>query len=446
MDFEFKITNEFYGETNTPWSIVAGWITILVLALFCIFELSRSSFEAKSRSNRRQALTDELTGLPNRRWLDEHLADIQLEEGEEFAVLFFDMDKFKEINDHHGHEIGDSVLIEVAHRLQSENQEILQAMRLSGDEFLMIGTILSDDIQSTLEGTAQSVLSSLEEPLHLEDLILNLSASVGIASSDLNSEPTKELLRRADEALYHAKGLDQVNYYYDDLSAKKGSQRHSSTSMLGDGIELRYRILRDRQRMSSGFEVCAFDTAGNEILLFEDLPEEYEFLNEFYSRLMEQAKALTLNAEFANPEIWIQAVGDNARNVIDHLVHAAEKHLVTMSQIVLVTDLETYSSRRLVEDFSRHNFENICLLDPFSDLSNLKALNDNRVKYVLLNQGLGEPGDDLIKGLIPNLSQRYDLTFVSNQGASLLPNDFTKSLYRDSELHCFKPEISRLYL
>jgi len=447
VEFEFLFTNEFYPETATSKFLVFGWLTALALLFLSVFELVRSSFEEKSRRSREQALTDQLTGLPNRRWLDEYLAEIELTEGEQLAILFIDLDEFKEINDRHGHEIGDSVLVGVAERLNLEQQdELLMPMRLAGDEFLMIGIIKSDsNIQNTLEDVAKSVLSRVKEPLELGEISINPSASVGIATSDLKFISTKDLLRQADEALYHAKNLDNVNYYC-DLTNIEEPEKKLSNNMFVSGIELRYRTLRDSQGEIAGFEVSAFDTGANRVILFEDVQGSSHFLETFYSELMEQVKILKENTEPSTLKIWIRLAGYRFSDLIDYLVKAAEKHSVDLAEIVLVTNLESYAQKLCIEDSNRANFENVCLIDPFKDLSKLDAMADERVKYVLLEDGLGSPGDQLVKELVPNLAERYDLTFVCNDGSKLLPNNLRNSLFRENYIAQFHPVITPLPL
>ncbi len=139
---------------------------------------------------RRQARTDELTGLANRRALHEHA-------GREIgALLLVDLDGFKEINDALGHEAGDALLREVALRLTSRAGPADLIARLGGDEFAIV---LASDADTNL--VAERLRERIGEPLEVGGITLRISASIGIAEgSDLAA-----LLRHADLAMYEAK-------------------------------------------------------------------------------------------------------------------------------------------------------------------------------------------------------------------------------------------------
>jgi diguanylate cyclase (GGDEF)-like protein len=153
---------------------------------------------------RRQALSDELTGLPNRRAAYAEL-DERCDAGGPVAVLMIDLDRFKELNDTLGHLAGDEVLVTVGWRLQAEIADAGRLCRLGGDEFAVIlapGAGETDAI-----ALARRLLDALDEPLHLEGMALPLRASIGVATSPGGAlgGGRETLLRHADVAMYHAK-------------------------------------------------------------------------------------------------------------------------------------------------------------------------------------------------------------------------------------------------
>ena len=155
------------------------------------------------------ATTDELTGLPNRRLLGEQL-DLALARarrgGLAVALLCFDLDRFKEVNDTLGHGYGDEFLVEVAGRLRSGARETDVVARVGGDEFVIL---LADlDVQEAPElsrAVADRVSSLLAEPLTIGAVELRAEASIGIAVYPLDSRDAKGLLAAADAAMYVGK-------------------------------------------------------------------------------------------------------------------------------------------------------------------------------------------------------------------------------------------------
>jgi len=163
-----------------------------------------------------QANFDPLTGLPNRRMFNDRLSqEIKKAHREELplALMFIDLDRFKEINDALGHSMGDHLLREAAHRLSSCVRETDTVARLGGDEFTIIITALEDT--ASIERIARDILRKLSSPFHLEGEILYISASIGITFYPNDSTDIEELRKNADQAMYAAKhhGRNRFNYY-----------------------------------------------------------------------------------------------------------------------------------------------------------------------------------------------------------------------------------------
>lgn len=155
---------------------------------------------------RHQASHDPLTGLPNSRLLGE-LASRAIanarRHGYPIAVLFVDLDRFKDVNDEHGHYAGDLLLAEIAARLRGVLRAGDTVGRLGGDEFAVLLPHVADPAEA--EGVARRILGVVDCPVTAIDHVLHLSASVGIAISSRGAETFDELLRRADGAMYRAK-------------------------------------------------------------------------------------------------------------------------------------------------------------------------------------------------------------------------------------------------
>ncbi|HEX6930450.1 MAG TPA: EAL domain-containing protein, partial [Gammaproteobacteria bacterium] len=181
------------GKTGQP----AHWIAIL---------RDVSDRKAHLDALRRQALHDALTGLPNRVLLHDRIEQSILNMrrlGVPFALLFLDLDGFKEINDTFGHYTGDILLAKVGVRLRTQLRASDTIARLGGDEFAVLlgGLDGPDDAQRI----AAELLESLEKPFDIEDHKLVVGASIGIVCCPQHGSDPTTLMRRADVAMYAAK-------------------------------------------------------------------------------------------------------------------------------------------------------------------------------------------------------------------------------------------------
>jgi diguanylate cyclase (GGDEF)-like protein len=153
-----------------------------------------------------RALHDDLSGLPGRELLMDRLERALTRQGRDggaVGVAFVDLDRFKEVNDRHGHAAGDRVLIEVAGRLQHELRDADTVGRLGGDEFLIICDGL--DSESTLEAICGRIQLRVAEPYRLGPVEVRLSASLGAVLEWDVTVPVAQLIERADALMYAAK-------------------------------------------------------------------------------------------------------------------------------------------------------------------------------------------------------------------------------------------------
>jgi diguanylate cyclase (GGDEF)-like protein len=175
--------------------------------------------EAESRLQH-QALTDDLTGLPNRRLLSDRLSQV-LEMAKRdrriIALLYLDLDGFKLVNDSLGHSVGDTLLAEVARRLGARIRKSDTLARLGGDEFTVVLTKLNSPEEAAL--VANSLLDALSRPFLIEKHEITISASIGISVFPANGMDAGELLQQADSAMYSAKrdGKNRIMYFTSEL-------------------------------------------------------------------------------------------------------------------------------------------------------------------------------------------------------------------------------------
>ncbi|MDV3441225.1 PAS domain S-box protein [Pseudomonas otitidis] len=163
---------------------------------------------------RREALQDPLTGLPNRRALYDHLPTLMERadrRGEAFALMFLDLDGFKQVNDALGHDAGDALLREVARRLRASLRSADQVYRLAGDEFTLLVHPLGD--RPAVHAVAEKVLAAIRTPYQLEGRSAEVQVSIGVAlfrPGDGRSHA--QLIKDADTAMYQAKQQGRDRY------------------------------------------------------------------------------------------------------------------------------------------------------------------------------------------------------------------------------------------
>ncbi len=169
----------------------------------------------------RLAFHDELTGLPNRRLCLDRLSLALLQarrEGQALAVLFVDVDRFKNINDSLGHASGDELLKQVARRLLDTVRAGDTVARMGGDEFVLLCPGADSRAIAT---RAQRMLDQLEQPYHVTGMALHLSSSMGIACYPQDGDTADVLVRNADAAMHLAKerGRNNFQFYAPALNA-----------------------------------------------------------------------------------------------------------------------------------------------------------------------------------------------------------------------------------
>jgi diguanylate cyclase (GGDEF)-like protein len=160
---------------------------------------------------------DPLTGLPNRRMFFERLqlAIISARRTHQpLALLFIDLDYFKEINDSHGHALGDEVLKAVARLLSSATREVDTVARLGGDEFVILFNVL--DEPEDIQRIVHKLHERFQSPLRIDGLALNVRASIGVSRYPEDGDSAERLLQHADRAMYAAKSDGRNTFAFHD--------------------------------------------------------------------------------------------------------------------------------------------------------------------------------------------------------------------------------------
>lgn len=184
----------------------AEWTDGSINALVGVFQDVTVRHEAE-RKLREAAMTDDLTGLPNRRHLHQFFCDLRLDHSPRrqfnYALAMIDLDHFKQINDEHGHMAGDQVLRATAERLQANWLSNSFAARLGGDEFVLL--IRDAHLLADLELASKRLLDSLAQAVPAPNCTVAISATLGIAYVENEALTLTQLLSAADTMLYVAK-------------------------------------------------------------------------------------------------------------------------------------------------------------------------------------------------------------------------------------------------
>ena len=204
----------------------------------------------------RMATHDALTGLPNRHQLDEQLG-LRLAEAKRFdrrvAVLFIDLDNFKQINDSFGHNIGDELLRNTTHRMQECLRGYDLLVRFGGDEFVVVLASIEDEKE--VDKVAQKLLEGMRPPVTLASHEMFVSATIGISIYPDDSKAPADLIRHADAAMYLAKenGKDCYRFFTATLNEKM-QQRQKIEGGLHRGLAQRefYLVFQPKLDLVTG--------------------------------------------------------------------------------------------------------------------------------------------------------------------------------------------------
>ncbi|MBZ0225492.1 MAG: EAL domain-containing protein, partial [Comamonas sp.] len=215
---------------------------------------------------RQMALYDELTGLPNRRLIVDHVQQAcatSSRSGKYGAVMLLDLDNFKEVNDTQGHDQGDELLRRVAQRLQGNLRTTDTVARLGGDEFIILVNGLNGDVARAGEealAIGEKVRAALERPFHLHARIVHTSISMGVSLFQGVATAQEDILKHADMALYRAKarGRNQISLFDPSLQTEVEHRASLMSDLRGAlsnrELQLHYQVIVDREQQPLGYE------------------------------------------------------------------------------------------------------------------------------------------------------------------------------------------------
>ncbi len=221
-----EVLAEWRQERTKTLVLVAAFACITLLTAFLMWRLlarTHESLEARRRADeqhRQLAYFDALTGLPNRRLLMDRLGHALASarrSGQTGALLFVDLDNFKQVNDARGHAVGDALLIQMARRITAQLRTEDTVARLGGDEFVVLVGDLGAGSEPALRAAlavAEKLRACLDMPCMIDDGAYTVTGSIGITLFPAHADQEDDLLRQADIAMYRAKETGRNRYAF----------------------------------------------------------------------------------------------------------------------------------------------------------------------------------------------------------------------------------------
>ncbi len=258
-------------------AVKAGAQDYLVKGQIDELQLTRALHYSIERKNLQEQIThlanhDQLTGLANRglfRMRLEHAISCAGRRDESVAVLYIDLDHFKSINDSLGHAIGDKLLSEVSSRFLETVREIDTVARLGGDEF----AIILENITQTynVAAIAEKIIEKISQPFHIDDHVLHVGCSIGIALYPHCGQDVDTIINNADTALYTAKanGRNQHQFYTGEMN-QQSVEKLNIDSELKDALSNNEFVLHYQPK----YDRISGTITGNEALLRWNHPEK----------------------------------------------------------------------------------------------------------------------------------------------------------------------------
>lgn len=341
---------------------------------------------------------DSLTGLPNRR----RLAKL-LHTAVDCTVMLIDLDRFKPINDLHGHEVGDAVLIEVATRLRKFSEKNhAEAIRIGGDEFLLL---ISETRQSSqIDLMARQLIEIISAPYKIDDRHLILGCSIGIAQRSLNCNDDNDIMRCADHAMYEAKrsGRNRFRHYDEEIGNRiqmKAALEADLREAISLGqIDVHYQpVVRLSDGKIEGYEALARWTNKEQVNIppniFIPIAEEANLIEDLTNIILR--KACKAASEWPD-NIWVSVnishvlVRDSwiiakTFGILQQSGLPPHRLMIEITEAAIVEDFQTAQS--VISSFMEAGVK-VALDDFGTGYSSITALRDLRFEHVKVDASI----------------------------------------------------------
>ncbi|MCO4786848.1 MAG: EAL domain-containing protein [Marinomonas atlantica] len=289
-----SISNDINGNVLTrTFNMLLITILLATVCSLSLYHILIRPIELQKEVNKKTlelkelAFKDPLTGLPNRRYLNDHFQQLifQIKEHQTLgAFIYFDLDNFKSINDTIGHDIGDKVLVEVAKRLYQHKRTQDIVIRLGGDEFAIVVT--QADSIGDVEDIAQKIISCTQKIINIDHKEFKQSTSLGITLIPNHGSQALELMQCADVALYEAKRRGKNQFVlFDEAMRKRSLDTHAEELALKKAIAEDQLILHFQPQ----FDLTLGTIIGAEALVRWNHPEKGLVFPDSFIPLAEQS-------------------------------------------------------------------------------------------------------------------------------------------------------------
>ena len=335
-----------------------------------------------------RARHDSLTDLPNRYMFNEIINNEILRSKREeniFAIVFIDLDGFKNINDYYGHNVGDELLVQSAERFKHEVRETDYLFRFGGDEFVMILTNCHEETDVAV--VVEKLKRAFSQPFVVNNHFLNVGLSMGISIYPIDGKDGEELLRNADIAMYKAKEEGKNRYvFYQEQMYNRIKKRHSLAESLKRAIQndefvVYYQPQIDiKEHKIVGFEALVRWVVDGKIvppLEFIDMAEQLNLMNAIGEIVMKKSSRFAVELSKKGYDI-----GRIAVNLSDKQLKDA-RLLDTIKTILRLNNCDSSLMEiEVTEGFIMRNIESSTkLLNGFRDLGILVSMDDFGTGY-----------------------------------------------------------------
>jgi len=244
-------------------TVVLMFVTLLILAIGAMtYVIDRQSNKSAVERYRQLSLHDALTGLPNRAAFLErvgHVMETPTARNERIYVFSFDLDRFKEINDVHGHAAGDHVLRVVAERMTRNLRSGEFVARIGGDEFIAVSPRIFTAAEA--ENFARGIITEINASIEWQGQTLSVGTSIGVTVYPEAAEDVDDLLAQADIAMYRAKATGSNNICFYDKSMDQAARERSALAMdMRTGLQRgEFQLYFQKQNNTKSGEVIGFE-------------------------------------------------------------------------------------------------------------------------------------------------------------------------------------------
>jgi diguanylate cyclase (GGDEF)-like protein/PAS domain S-box-containing protein len=368
--------------------------------------------ELQEANARAQHLADHdaLTGLPNRRLLEDRLKQalaLSYRNRKQTAVMFIDLDRFKTINDSLGHAVGDVLLKEVAVRLVKQLRVGDTICRIGGDEFMVV--LPEVKRSSHVAQVAQKIIDQLSQPVTVEERELIVTPSIGIAVFPDDGRDAEALIRNADAAMYHAKEMGRANYQFFTEQMNLIAARRLAIE--GD---LRRALGRDEMRLAYQpiVDTVSGKVAAHEALLRWQHPVRGLLTPDEFMQVAEETGLILKIGEWVLREacMWATFIGIERKLLININLSARQFNDPKLPQLVAAALRETGLPPELLE---LEITESTAMQHTDVTLTTLKKLKDLGVSIAIDDFGTGYSSLAYLKRF-PVDKLKIDRSFVSD--------------------------------